>query len=216
MAEGKHNSYTTIMKNKLKIKSESGFTVIETLFGIAIFVLIVGALTLFSKNVWVNNSFISAGLVDTDAGRQVLKTMVAEIRTASTSDTGTYLINQAGASSFTFYSNVDSDVLKEKVRYFLSGTTLQRGVIKPTGSPLSYNAGNEKISTLLQNVQDSSIFEYFDKDYDGTTAPLSFPINIPNVRLVKITITTDSDPNRPPAEMVFSTQVSIRNLKDNL
>ena len=206
------------MQNKLKNgkNTASGFTLIETLFGVAIFVLIIGALTLFSKSVWVNNSFISAGLVDTNAGRQVLKTMVSEIRTASTSDTGTYVINQAGASSFTFFANIDTDTLKEKVRYFLSGTTLQRGVIKPTGSPLSYNAANEKISTLLQNVQGSSIFEYFDKNYDGTTAPLSFPINIPNVRLVKITITTDADPNRPPAPMVFSTQVSIRNLKDNL
>ncbi|OGI45463.1 hypothetical protein A2121_00860 [Candidatus Nomurabacteria bacterium GWB1_40_6] len=204
------------MKKQEKIKVEAGFTLVETLFGVAIFVLIIGALTLFSKSVWVNNSFISAGLVDTDAGRQVLKTIVAEIRTASTSDTGTYVINQAGVSSFTFYSNVDTDTLKEKVRYFLSGTTLQRGVIKPTGSPLSYNAVNETISILLENVQSSSIFEYFDKDYDGTTASLSFPINIPNVRLVKITITTDADPNRPPAPMVFSTQVSIRNLKDNL
>lgn len=194
----------------------SGFTLVEILFGLAIFVLIIGALTLFSKNVWVNNSFISAGLVETDAVRQVLKTMIPEIRTASTSDTGTYIINQAGTSSFTFYSNVDTDTLKEKVRYFLSGTTLQRGVIKPTGSPLSYNTANEKISTLLQNVQGSSIFEYFDKNYDGSTTPLSFPINIPDIRLVKITITTDADPNRPPVPMIFSTQVSIRNLKDNL
>ncbi|MFZ3011659.1 MAG: hypothetical protein WA060_01515 [Minisyncoccia bacterium] len=204
------------MKKNYKNKNTPGFALIETLFGIAIFILIVGALTLFSRNVWTYNSFISAGLVDTNEGRKILKTMISEIRTASTSDTGTYVIGQAGASSFTFYSNIDSDILKEKVRYFLSGTTLQKGITKPTGSPLSYNSLNEKISTLAENVRNTSIFEYFDEDYDGTTAPLPFPVNIPSVRLVKITITIDQDPNRPPTETIFSTQVSLRNLKDNL
>lgn len=204
------------MKKHYKKRNVSGFALIETLFGIVIFVLIVGALTLFSRNVWTYNSFISAGLVDTNEGRQILKTMISEIRTASTSDTGTYVIGQAGTSSFTFYSNIDSDILKEKVRYFLSGTTLQKGITKPTGSPLSYNSLNEKIFTLAENVRNTTIFEYFDENYDGTTTPLSFPINIPSVRLVKITIAIDQDPNRPPAETIFSTQVSLRNLKDNL
>lgn len=200
------------MKKKIKNKRKlvSGFTLIETLIGVAIFVLIVGVLTLFSRNVWIYNSFISAGLNNADASRQVLKTMVSEIRTASTSDIGTYAIpvNGATASSFTFYSNIDSDNSKEKVRYFLSGTTLQKGVTKGTGS--------EKISTLASNVTNTSIFSFYNKNYDGTTAPLTFPVSISDIRLVKITISTDQDPNRPPAPMTFSTQVSIRNLKDNL
>jgi len=36
------------------------------------------------------------------------------------------------------------------------------------------------------------------------------------VRLVRITIKIDEDPNRPPAALTSTTQVSIRNLKDNL
>jgi len=192
-----------------------GFTLIETLFGISIFVLIVGALTLFSRNVWTYNSFISSGLINTDNNRQILKTMVSEIRTASGADTGAYVISQATSSSLVFYSNIDNDILKEKVRYFITGTTLQRGVIKPTGSPLTYNPANEKISILTPNVTNIA-FSYYDKNYDGFTSPLSFPINISSVRLVKITITVDKDPNNPPAPTTFSTQVSIRNLKDNL
>ena len=188
----------------------------ETLFGVAIFILIVVVLTLFSKNVWIYNTFISEGLDSTDAGRLVLKNMVSEIRTASTADTGAYMINQATASSFTFYSNIDNDAQKEKIRYFLNGSQLQKGVIKPTGSPLSYNPLNEKISTLMSNVTNVSIFSYYDKNYDGTTAELSSPVNISSVRLVKITLIMDKDPNRAPAPATFSTQVSIRNLKDNL
>ena len=94
------------------LKNKSGFTLVETLFGVAIFILIVVVLTLFSKNVWIYNTFISEGLDSTDAGRLVLKNMVSEIRTASTADTGAYMINQATASSFTFYSNIDNDAQK--------------------------------------------------------------------------------------------------------
>ena len=198
-----------------KTKKQNGFTLIEILFGIAIFLLIIGVLTLFSKNVWIYNSFVSAGLVNANNSRQILKIMTSEIRTASSADTGAYTISQATSSSFTFYSNIDNDVLKEKVRYFLVGTTLQKGVIKPTGSPLSYNPANEQISTLTSNVT-SAVFDYYDKNYDGTTASLSFPINISDIRLIKITIVIDQDPNRPPASTTFSTQISIRNLKDNL
>lgn len=197
------------------MNSKYGFALIEILFGIAIFLSIIGALTLFSKNVWVYNSFVSSGLSTTDTGRQMLRTMISEIRTASTANTGAYLIEQATSSSFLFYSDIDNDGLKEKVRYFLVGTKLQKGVIKPAGSPYSYNSTNEKISILASNVTNIA-FSYYDKNYDGTTAAMSFPINLPNVRLIKISVTLDNDPNRPPAPTVFSSQVSIRNLKDNL
>ncbi len=206
------------MQNKTKKKSQPtpGFTLIETLFGISIFILIVMLLTLFSRNVWIYNSIITGGLTDTDAGRQVLKTLTSEIRTASTADTGAYVINLATATAFTFYSDIDNDGLKEKIRYFLSGTSFQKGVIKPTGSPLSYNPANEKISTLVDKLANSILFEYYDRNYDGTGAALSSPINIPSIRLLKVTIVLDGDPNRSPTPMTFSTQISIRNLKDNL
>jgi type II secretory pathway pseudopilin PulG len=204
------------MKILKKQKNKKGSTLLEILFGISIFILIVVALTLFSRNFWVYTSFISAGLDDADAGRQVIKTMVAEIRKASTANTGAYVINLATASAFTFYSDIDNDTLKEKVRYFLSGNLLQKGVTKPTGSPLTYDVLNEKITTLVSNVTNSSIFDYYDTNYDGSTAPLSSPVAISSIRLIKITITKEKDPNRSPVPVTFSTQVSIRNLKDNL
>ncbi len=197
-------------------ENKKGFTVVETLFGISIFVLVILALTLFSKNIWVYNSFISAGLTDADIGREAVKTMTAEIRTASVADTGAYAVSLANASSFTFYSDIDDDGLKEKVRYFLNGPILQKGVMKPAGSPLTYNGVSEVISTLASNVTNTSVFSYYDKNYAGTETPLSSPVDIPAVRLIKITITVDQDTNRPPYPLAFSTQVSIRNLKDNL
>lgn len=201
------------MQNNYKNK-KGGFTLVETLFGIAIFVLIIGAVTLFGKNIWVYNSFISGELDSVNINRAALKAITAEIRTASSGNNGAYAISQASETNFTIYSDIYDNGLKEKVRYFLNGTALQKGVTIPTGSPLGYT-GSEVITTLITNVTNSSIFAYYDKNYDGTTASLS-PVDIPSIRLVKITVTTDKNPNAPPSPITTSTQISLRNLKDNL
>jgi prepilin-type N-terminal cleavage/methylation domain-containing protein len=202
------------MKNILR-KNNSGFTLVEILFTISIFVVVFSTLTLFAKNIWTYSAFISGGLENVDASRNALKTMTTEIRTASQAENGSYLVSQATSSSFSFYSDINMDGLKEKVRYFLDNGSIKKGVIKPTGTPYSYNS-TETITTMASYITSSSIFYYYDENYDGTTAPLSFPINIPNIRLVKIVVTMDKDINRSPAPATMTTQVSIRNLKDNL
>ncbi len=201
---------------KNKIRKNFGFTLIEILFSISILILVMIAATLFAKNIFQYSTFISNGLGDIDAGRTALKTMTAEIRTAGPADTGAYTINQANATTFSFYSDINNDGLRERVRYFLDNGSLKKGVVKPTGSPLSYNSSNEIISVIVPYVTNSAIFNYYDENYDGNTSPLSSPINIPVVRLIKITIVTDKDPNKPPSPETMTTQVSIRNLKDNL
>ncbi len=211
MATNEHNP-KSIMKT---IPNNKGFTVVEVMISLAIFVFIIGALTLLSRNLWQYNSFLSSGLNTADATKNILKTMTAEIRTASSGSNGGYAINQASVSSFTFYADTDNDGLKEKIRYFIDGTVLKKGIIVPTGSPLDYTQ-TEKITTLASNITNTNIFEYYDTNYDGTTPPLSSPINVAAVRLVKITVTIDEDPNRSPGPSTISTQVSIRNLKDNL
>jgi type II secretory pathway pseudopilin PulG len=209
------------MKNKSKNKKNiisdlsKGFTLVEILFGVSIFIIVIGTITLFSRNTWVYNSVITTELQSVNAVRAALKIMTAEIRTASSGNDGSYAISLANGTSFTFFSDIYDDGLKEKVRYFLNGTNLQKGVTKPIGSPLAYT-GSEVITTLVSNVTNSSIFNYYDKNYDGTTPALATPIDISAVRLVKITITIEKDINRAPAPITMSTQVSMRNIKDNL
>lgn len=198
--------------------SESGFSLIEILVGIGIFTLIGIAIYTFQRDVFSLNRVIVSNLSVQDEARRTLKVMSAEIRTASPSSLGAYALTQTATSSFTFYSNIDTDASKERVRYFLSGTTLKKGVIKPSGSPLTYNAANETITELIHNVAHTatSTFTYYDEDYDGTSPPLVEPIDVSAVRLVKITLVIDKDPAALPAPLTLTTQVSIRNLKDNL
>ena len=203
---------------KHNCNSKSGFSVIEVLVGIFIIILIGLAIYSFQKDIFSLNRTISGSLAAQDETRRALKSMSAEIRTASPSSLGAYALSQTATSSFTFYSNIDDDSFKERVRYFTDGSTLKKGVIKPSGTPLTYNPANEVISELAHDVADAatSIFSYYDANYDGTTQSLEEPIDIAAVRLVKITIVIDKDPQAPPEPIVLTTQISMRNLKDNL
>ncbi len=201
-------------KNNLK----QGFTLVEILITIFIITLIGLAVVNFQIDIFSLNKISSDSLnAQTDA-RKALKVMSAELRSMSPSNNGSYAMALTATSSLTFYMDNDSDNLKEQIRYFQSGTNLKKGVIKPSGTPLTYNGANEVITNLVSDLANSSstpIFYFYDTNYDGTTAPLSTPINIPSVRLIKINIFIDKDINKAPAPINVTTQVSLRNLKDN-
>lgn len=190
---------------------------IEVLVSIFILTLIGLAVYSFQKDVFSLNRVISESLTAQDETRRALKVMSAEIRTASPSSLGAYALAQTATSSFSFYSNIDDDSFKEEVRYFLDGAIFKKGVIKPSGSPLTYNPANEIITELAHDIANATtpIFGYYDENYDGATQPLADPIDIDAVRLVKITIVIDKDPQQSPGPITLTTQISMRNLKDN-
>ena len=196
----------------------AGFSLIEVLVSLFILSLIGVGVFSFQKNTLSLNRTISGNLAAQDEARRAFKSMSAEVRTASPSSLGAYAIAEAATSSLTFHSNIDADALKERVRYFISGATLKKGVIKPSGSPLTYNPANERVSELIHDIRNGTtpIFSYFDTSYDGTTGALPVPVNISAVRLLKINVIIDKNPAIPPEPLTMTTQISIRNLKDNL
>lgn len=201
---------------KQNYKKNRGFTLVEIFFGISIFLIILFVLVLLSKNIWTYNSFITLSIDGTGKERQALKTITSEMRTASSANNGAYAVNQASSTSFTFYSDIYDNGIKERVRYFLNGSQLQKGVVVPSGSPLTYNIANETITTIISNLTNSTVFDYYSNTYDGTTGPLSSPVDIAAIRLVKVTLTIDKNTTMPPPATTFSTQITLRNLKDNL
>lgn len=208
------------MKVVMKIRNfKKGFTLAELLITVGIIGLIAVVLGTFQGDVFFFNSVIQDDLTAQMDGRRAIRKMVSEIREASPSSLGSYPIAAAATSSVTFFSNVDNDILKEQVRYFIQNKNLMRGVIKPTGNPLSYNSGSETFETSVKNIANSTstpLFEYYDTNYTGTTTPLVFPVSLTAVRLVNIELLIDRDPNRSPIPLNVTSQVSIRNLKDNL
>lgn len=195
-----------------------GFSLLEILIGTAILGLLGVAGWGLSRTVL---SFNATAYDSLSAQADVLKIVNAwagEIRSASTAENGAYPVVSASTGTFAFYSDVDDDGVVERVRYFVSGDKIRKGVIKPVGSPPVYDTGAETVIDQVRDVTGSAtaVFQYYDSSYDGSTPPLPQPVEVSDVRLVKITVAIDRDPLRPPGPIEVTTQVGMRNLKDNL
>lgn len=201
----------------LKQKERNGFTLVEVLVALGIFILIVAATVEIFIFGWRSNSTIWEQLSAQNEGRKAVQDFTNQLRTASASSIGAYTVESAANQQIIFYSDIDHDSLRERVRYFLSGTTFKRGVIKPSGNPLIYNPASETITDVARSVANGAnpIFYYYDKNYSGAGAPLSMPVNVTAIRVVEIYLKLDRNPQITPAPLFVESKVMIRNLKDN-
>ncbi len=196
--------------------NHQGVTLVELLVGMGIFAFLTVGITALFLSSRKYNEIVWEQLKTQNEGRKVIQDFVNEVRTASQSSIGAYPIAAASSTEIIFYTNLDSDTLKERVRYFFSGRILKKGVIKPAGNPLTYSANNEVITEVAHDVVTStSKFLYYGSDYAGSQAELGSPINITSIRMVGIMITLEEDPNASPVPFSIESKVSLRNLKDN-
>ena len=195
-----------------------GFSLIEILVVIFIVGLVSIVISSFFVDIFSLSRIIGSDLSTQQEVRVALKQISSELRSTSPSSTGSYPIAEASSTSLTFYSDIDDDGLKERLRYFLQNSVIKKGVLKPTGNPLTYNPANETVVDLIRGVYATTtpIFSYYDSSYDGASSPLSQPVTTTAVRLIKIVITAQSDPSKAPAPFTMTTGVTLRNIKDNL
>lgn len=142
-----------------------------------------------------------------------------ELRNASTGNDGSYAINQAAAQQFIFYSSYGATgPVVDRIRYFLSGTTLYKGIVAPTGSPLSYKLASETVLPVQAYVANGSspVFYYYDGNYGGTTSPMVQPVNVNNVKYVTINLSVITNPEVSSSTYPFVVGATLRNLKNNL
>jgi len=197
---------------------KKGITLVELVIAVAIFGLLSVAVGAFARDVFYFNDILQIGLNNVTEARKVLRPFANEVRRAQPSNLGAFSLAQTATSSFAFYSDIDEDGVQERVRYFVEGDEFKKGIIEPTGNPLVYSVANERIIKVIHDVVPSShIFSYYDSNYAGatTTPALSHPVTPSAVRLVRVDLTVDANPNRAPSLMTITTQVTVRNLKDN-
>ena len=190
-----------------------GFTLIEILVGVAIGAIVaLGVTELFLQSMRAQHKLYQ-WLSSEQAARRTLLSFAADLRPASYAATGAYPLESATTNTIIFYSNVDSDAPRERVRYFLNGGALKKGITEPTGSPPVYDSTKEVVQTMVSPAVNgtTSLFSYYDQAYIGSGVPLPTPIDITKVRLVGIDLRA-GDTSTP---FILQTKVEIRNLKSN-
>lgn len=197
------------------MRRTSGFTLVELVITMTI-VIVVGVLFMrLSRDVTDSTLRFSSSLVTQQSVQATLQVMVPEIRSIAQSNDGAYPISAAATSSFEFYSDIDRDGLFDRVRYFLSGTTFKKGVIEPTGSPLTYATSSEVVRDLVYNVLPTAqIFTYYDSAATSSaSASLPLPIDPLKVKTVKISLYANQGTASKPSIVGVETEATVRNLR---
>lgn len=210
------------LKHRFKLSGENGegFTLIEVLVTLSIFTILIFGFSAMLNDIFVNSNQQLLSMNNIDQARLAMSVFTNEIRNATTGSDGSYPLNQADDSQIIFYSNFrTNDAAVERIRYYISGDTLYKGVVLPSGNPLTYNLSSESISPVIAGISNSNdpIFYYYDGSYDGSTSPLSQPVNINQVRFVKISlmVLNQITPNDTSAFPIVA-GAAIRSIKDNL
>lgn len=207
------------MKFKIKNSCDQGFTLVEVLVAIGIFSIItVGATSLL---LWAmhGRDVVFEQLSTQNEGRKAVQDFSNEVRRATASSIGAYPLQTAEEQQIIFYSNIDDDTWRERVRYFVSDRTLKKGILKPSGNPLVYNTANETITEVAHEVANGvlPIFSYYGENYDGVsnTSTLPSPINVNLVRIIGMKLYLDVKPNVSPEPLINEGKAEIRYFKAN-
>jgi type II secretory pathway pseudopilin PulG len=195
---------------------KTGFTLLETIVYIAISAIVLLAITDAIISFYQSNRYTLEQMSQLDSARKGVSALVTGIREATYSDLGSYPIEAVATSSITFYADIDNDGVIERVRYFLSGGNFQKGIIVPSGIPLSYVPGTEVVTTLAEYIRNAEqsvdMFIY----YDTNGALMSAPITLIDIRYIKITLVVNVNPATMPNEFTLHSSATIRNIKSNL
>ena len=202
----------------IKLKKVRGFTLLELMITMSVFLLIIGGLTAIFIFGFRSRAIVMEQLLTQTEGRRVVQDLLNELRSASQSSIGAYALEKATNSELIFYSNIDSDSYRERVRYFMDGTNFKKGVIKPAGNPLVYSSSTESVVIIAHDVANPTstpVFKYYDQDYSGTQEPLTVPVSITAVRMVGVHLVLEENPNLSPTPFVVDAKAAIRNFKSN-
>jgi len=204
------------------MKKQRGFTLVEMLVTIAVYglLMVVAAnlLIIIYKNANTNPNALNS----VDQAQAAAANFVNLVRDAAYGNDGSYPLNEASTTEVIFFSpyGTGSSATVDRIRYYISGTTLYEGVTAPSGSPSSYNLANEKVLSVVTGVSGigtSTIFYYFTGTYAGTSTAISQPVNMSQVTYIRMNFAVKlNEVHGSSAISSISTGAAIRNLKTNL
>jgi prepilin-type N-terminal cleavage/methylation domain-containing protein len=204
-----------------KRKNNKGMSLVEMLVAIGIFAIsTVGFTELFVYS-WRQNAYTLEMGQTSMSVSQGMNKIVQYLREVRQGDDGSYPVVSANDNDLVVFSDYDRDGITERLHFYKSGENILLGVRKPTmGVPKTYAPTDATTTTIAMHVVNDAatpIFAYYDSNYpeDSVNNPIATPANAPNVRLVRIDLHMNIDPNRPPDNIQIKSFVEMRNLNDH-
>jgi prepilin-type N-terminal cleavage/methylation domain-containing protein len=192
---------------------KNGYTLIEMLVVIAVLLIIFPALFLGIQTLYDMhaNTFSKARALAN--GSEVLRKMLTDIRSGTYGEDGSLPVVQVATTSLTLFSDTQPTGGALRIRYFLDGDSLKRGVIIPDATS-HYVEASETVSTILTHldvpVTQAGLFRYYDAE--GILLPATASSTL-SVQRIEVTLPLVVKNGRGTTTTTLSSSASIRNLK---
>jgi prepilin-type N-terminal cleavage/methylation domain-containing protein len=214
-------------RNSLRLRvqgcdREAGLTLIELM----VTILVVGIMAAGILGVFVTTlRTFSTGQVrmqNQDEARLAMNQMTRYLRMASASEsittTRSDAVEAATPQEVVFYADIDGDGVVEKVRYYLSGTTLRMQTAEPNMAavPPTYPTYSTTGEVIREGVRNGStaIFRYYQA---GATSPMSLTNTFDlreTIALIEITLYVNEVPALSRSNVRLVSRVLIRQRYD--
>lgn len=215
------------MKRLRRTRAQAGFTLIELLVVILIAGVVAGAVCGLYLGILRTTFDQTTRIQNQDDARLAMYSMTRVIRAACSSDANQTSLSDALAltspQELVFYTDLDGDDEAERVRYYLSGTSLRMQTAEPNTSanpptyPSTYDTDGIVIMEGVRNGA-KPVFTYFGCDEHATAL---YAISSPNTEALRravVAITVSLDVNEHPqltkGVVELATRVLIRQRYD--
>ncbi len=193
--------------------TKNGYTLIEMLVAIAIILIVVPVLFSSINSLYSSHATTLANALALTETTNGVKDVLKDVRSAVYAENGAMPLANIATSTFTLYSDTDSDGIVERVRYYLDNTTVWKGVIEPT-STSSYPESNEVITKLSGSIINSQTNTPLFKYFNSTSTEITSVSNILDVRRIETTFIGSFSFSNKTSEVKIRSSASIRNLKN--
>lgn len=176
---------------KRLLRNESGFTLAEVLVvSTLLFVILAAAWMAFAAvNANVDSLSVQTTLSnDTD---HVAEVATRELRQAQEVQTGEGVFTAASGNDVTFYSQVNSGNVPQRVRYYRQGNTLYKTVEEPSIAVYPYNFGNGQTRAVIDSLAETTtpIFSFYTNSVPPAWIETPDASNLNKLSLVGVSIT---------------------------
>ncbi len=189
-------------------------TLVETIVLIALFTVIMLAVTESIATFYRLNAYTMAQSYQVSHARQGVEVLVRDLREMTYADDGTFPLVMMEDYRVGFFSDIDRDDSVEYIEYEIASSTLMKNVYDASGNPPVYDTSGTPdlvytLSEYVQNIdQNNPMFVYFDANGVEATATTTMT----DIRYIQVNVIVNIDPIRDPGEYMLRSSAALRNL----